>query len=264
MYHQRTLTTRTSNGRKGIGRAGLAALVVAAGVAVVLSGVFDSGDSSARSYPLTRLEQKAEELEDRLAEQGSAPLARLTMRAWLVAGGDRISRMETEDEPVATAASEDFAVGLRNWYRYLRLQGGKADPNLAEQAGNTYFVLLELGSRDLDEIEANAAGAARALRIAGRERPILFTLSNEAIYEYFNGEFAAGERAARAAVADAPQQSVAAVREQFVGYREHAETFRDQLRAAKTELRQTGADLLAKPLKAYKDSLGLNQEEPKS
>jgi hypothetical protein len=239
---------------------------VAAGVVALLSGALGGGsDPAARPYPLTRLEQKAEELEDQAAERpGSAPLQRAAMRAWLAAGGDRISRMETEAEPVPTAASEDFAAGLRNWHRYLGLKAGEVDPNLAEQAGNTYFLLLELGSRDLGEIEANAASAAAALRVAGRERPVLFTLSNEAIYGFFNGEFAAGDRAARAAVADAPPQTAAAVRDQFVSYRERAETFRGQLKAARAKLRRTGEDLLAKPLKAYKDSLGLNQEEPTS
>ena len=143
-------------------------------------------------------------------------------------------------------------------------EGREGGPGPRQQAGNTYFTLLEVGSRDLREIEADSAGAARALRIAGRLRPILFTLSNTAIYAYFNGEFAAGDRAARAAAADAPEQTVATARRQLAGYRERAKFFRDQLRRATAELHRTGDDLLAKPLKAYRDALSLNKEDPTS
>ena len=231
---------------------------------MVLSGLLGGGDSTGRPYPLTRLEQQAEETQDSFDSQPeSARLARLAMRAWLAAGGERATDLESKAHPVLAAPAEDFGAGLRDWHRYLQVTA-RVDPDLAEQAGNTYFTLLEIGSRDLGEIEANAVGAARALQIAGRLRPILFTLSNEAIYEYFNGEFAAGDRAARAAAADAPAQTVAAVRGQFAGYRERAQFFRGQLRRAKAELRRTGKDLLAKPLKAYRDALNLNKEDPTS
>jgi len=250
--------------RRIIGWAGVAVLSVAVGLCLLALGGSPGGmDASSQSDPPTALEEKAERVEERLAEHpGDPALQRSTMQAWIEAGNQRLFDLDTATEPIPHVVPEDFEAGLRAWERYIRQTNGEADAELAEDAGDTYFRLLEIGSRDLAEIEANAAGAAKALRIAGSNSPDLFTLSNEAIYEYFNGELAAGERAARGAIADAPSKTVDIVKRQFAGYRERGEFFRRQLRQAAAELQETGEELLAERLKAYRDAVSVNKDDP--
>jgi hypothetical protein len=241
-----------------------AMLLLLVGGALLLSlGAFDTSDSSSDSLPPSADERRAERVE---AHSVAAPHDRkrllATMRAWIEAGDDRLSRIDTRTQPIPSAVSEDLKAGLRAWNRYLRQTGGKAGADAAELAGYAFFQLVEIGSREPSEAEANAAGAARALRIAGRQRPTLFTLSNLAIHEYFNGEYAAGDRAARGAAADIKKSESKSVIEQLDEYRERAERFRGRLKRGAEELRESGEEELDAPIKGYGAPAGINGYEP--
>lgn len=243
---------------------GILALLLA-GVLVLIVQPFDGSDPGASPLPPTQLEKKAERVEGELAKSPENPMLQLaSMRAWLGAGYDRVSRARNATQPIPSSAiAEDFKAGLRAWKAYLRQTGGEANVDNAEFAGGAYVTLLELGSADVAEIESNTAEAARALRIAGRHRPNLYTLSNVAVYEYLNGEYADGNKAARQAAAIFEEPARAAiVTEQLNAYRERAETFRGLLRKAAAELRESGNEELEEPLKAYVASGGLNEEDP--
>lgn len=221
--------------------------------------------------PPTRLEKKAARVERRSAKDPeNATLLLASLRAWIAAGGDRVYKARSKialattpiPEVIAEAAADDFRAGLRMWKPYLRQTGGNASVDTAEQVGNTYFALLEIGSRDLAEVESNAAEAARALRIAGRQRHDLFTLSNVATYEYYNGEYAAGDRAARGAAADVGGKMSKQVIDQLGDYRERGETFRRLVRQAAAQLHAPGEEQLQEPLKAFASRTGLNPDDP--
>jgi len=239
-------------------------VVMVAAVFILVARPFDGGDSSAKALPPTPLERGAERIERRLAKDPEDPkLLLAAMRTWFGAGYNRISEARNAYRPFPYAVTADLKTGLRAWEAYLRQTGGEASVENAEFAGGVYVSLLELGSKDVADIEANAAEAARALRIASRHRQDLYTLSNVAVYDYLNGEYAAGSRAEREAAAtfDAPARA-AIVIEQLDAYRERAETFRGLLRKAATELRESGDEELGEPLKAYVASGGLNEEDP--
>jgi hypothetical protein len=238
-------------------------LVLIVGLALILFiGPLDGSNESSAPHFSSALEKKADRIERRLARNPEdRKLLLATMEAWIEAGNDRLSKIDTATQPIPSAVAEDFRVGLRTWNPFLRQTGGEASVSTAELAGGTYFKLLEIGSPDLGEIESNAAEAARALRIAGKHSPNLFTLSNVAVYEYFNGEFAAGDKAAKGAAADVTGAEVKGVREQLDEYRERGERFRDQLRRAADQLRQSGQEQLEEPLKAFASSTGINKDE---
>jgi hypothetical protein len=236
-------------------------VLIVAGAVALIAQPFDD-NSSAKALPPTPLERKAERVERQLAKDAEDPkLLLASMRAWLGAGYDRISKARNAYQPIpGFAVAADFKAGLNAWKAYLRQTGGEASVANAEIAGGAYVSLLELGSRDVAEIEANAAEAAHALHIASRHRQDLYTLSNVAVYEYLNGEYAAGSRAEREAAAtfDAPARA-AIVTEQLDAYRERAETFRRLLKQAAAEAED---GQLEEPLKAYVSGGGLNQEDP--
>jgi hypothetical protein len=224
------------------------------------TGAFDSGGSTPR--PLSPLERKAQQVERRLARNPEDKQQLLaTMQAWIEAGNNRLSATEYRTHPIPSAVSEDFKAGLRAWNRYLKQTGGEADAEIAELASGTFFQLVEIGSTDPGEAEANAAGAARAQRIAGKQQPTLYTLSNLATYQYFNGEYAAGDRSARGAAADVDKRPDI-VFEQLDAYRERAEKFRRRLKRGAEELRESGEEELETPIKGYGSAAGINGYEP--
>lgn len=234
-------------------------MLCAALVVVTLAGC--GGEGHAQPPP-SSLERKAARIEARLAHRpDDARLLRATMQAWIAAGSHRIYTANLKGRPVRGRASADFRMGLRFWQRYLRQTGGDAGYELAELVGGTYFALLEIGSRDVREIEQNAAEAARALRIAGRHRHNLFTLSNVAVYAYFNGENAVGDRAARGAVADVPKARRWIVFEQLDTSRERGEVFQAHLERAARQLRESGDAELEQPLRAFASYAGINRRE---
>jgi hypothetical protein len=246
-------------------RIGIVAVVLVLGAVLfwtIAAGGSGNEDSSAR--PTSREERVAVRTEQRLAESPQDPeLLLATMRAWLEAGSDRLYAVDFETQPIPEAVSEDFETGLRAWERYLRLVGdADAGTDAAEDAGDTYFLLLEIGSTDPDALEAYAAGASQALQIAGRRKRTLFTLSNLAIYAYFNGEYALGDRAAKGAVADAERNRQAA-REALRSSRELGELFQGQLEQAVGQLEESGEEELAQPLRAYASSAGINKDDPR-
>lgn len=158
--------------------------------------------------------------------------------------------------PVFTNESADGP--LETWNRYLQQTDGEAGANIAELAGETFFKLVEIGTTNPSEAAANAAGAARALRIAGRQRPTLYTLSNLAVYEYFNGEYAAGDRAAMGAAEDIAKAQSKGVIAQLDEYRERSETFVRQVRRGARKLRESGEEELSSPIKGYGSPAGIN------
>lgn len=242
----------------------MGALSAAVVAALLVTQPFGGGGTAAEGPPPTQLEAKAERLAERAAEEpGDAGATRAALVAWIDAGNDRVDQSRFDEaEPDFSTAVRDYRRGLGLWPGFLRLTGGEASADLAEGAGDTYFRLTEIGTRDLARLEADLAAGLAAMRIAGGHNHTLYTLSHQAIFSYFNGEFDGGEATAETAKADVEPDVLDAVENQFVEYRERAEVFRGQLRRARQELRRSGEDLLARPLKVFRSNAELNDDDP--
>jgi hypothetical protein len=237
-------------------------LLALAGLLILALG--GGGEASPDRRPLSPRERKAERIERRsAAKPGDLKLQLAAIETWIEAGSDRLGKIDVEVEEIPAAVREDFEAGMRIWGRYRDRLKSKADADIIELAGEVSFELAEIGSRDLGKIEADVARAADALRIVGRYRPTLYTLSNVAVFAFFNGEFARGNVAGRAAAAGFKKRSRRKiVTEQIDYYRENAKVFRRILDQAASELRESGDDLLEKPLKLYSGRTGLNKDNP--
>ena len=196
-------------------------------------------------------DEQAERIEGRLAEDPTdeAQLLALT-RAKISAGN---AKREVDPETGLGAATpearQDFAAAQVAWNRYLK-QAEEPNPAAAQLVAGTFFSLAET-STSLDEIEANVVAAARAQQIAADARPSTSTLSSLAIYEYFAGNFAAGDRAAARAAADVPKAEGKGVEKQLAGYRKRAKQFERQSEKFAKAQRESGAGL-----EALKNPLG--------
>jgi hypothetical protein len=262
LYILKILSKGASNRRRYAIWAILAILVLA-GVWLLSVGSFggDEGNSSPRT--LSPLEREAQRLEKQsAANPKDEKLLRATMRAWIEAGQARLTILGTRTRPIPAAIPEDFEAGLEAWNRYLGQTGGRAAAETAEVAGTTSFKLVEIGSTDPSEAEANATQAVRAMGIAARERPNLITLSDLAIYHYFNGELAAGDRAAKRAAATVDKAQAGTVLGQLREYRERAEKFLRRVERGAEELEQSGEERLDRLILAYGSPAGINGPEP--
>ena len=193
---------------------------------VLIAQPFGGADSTPTKPPLTRSERQATRADARVAEApNDAKLVSAATLAWIGAADDRISHSRLTGRAMDfPAIARDYRAGVGQWRRFLRLSGGEASGELAEAAGAACFRLTEIGTRDLAQLEDDLGNAVAAERIAGRHNHTLFTLSNVAFFEYFNGEFASGERMAETAMTEVVGKLLPGVEGQFVEYRERAES----------------------------------------
>lgn len=196
------------------------------------------------------LDEQAERIEQRLAKDPTDEAQLLALTRTRIAAGN--AQLETNPETGAQVVTEqarvEFQQALGAWNRYLRQAGEEANPAAAQLVAGTYFNLAE-NSGTLGEIESNLEQAASAQRIAAEDRPNLGSLSTLAIYEYFSGDFAAGDRATGQAAGRAPSNAEAkAIERQLADYRKRGKRFEKQKRRFAKIERERGEEALQNPL----------------
>lgn len=205
-----------------------------------LGGSSDGGSAS------EVFEEQAERVEVELAKtpKDEDLLLKLT-RARINAGNAQIEPAAAGETATVTAdAKKEFNSALESWNRYLKQVGDEASPTAAQLVAGTFFRLAE-SSLVLPEIRENVALAARAQRIAAEQQPNLGSLSTLAIYEYFNGDFAAGDKAKEEAIAEAPAKGEAKnIEKQLDEYRKTAAQFQKRAKAAAKQEQQAGQEAL--------------------
>jgi hypothetical protein len=214
-------------------------------LANILGGSNSSGSSAA-----TVLHEQAERIERRLVKSPDDEQLLLALtRARINAGNAQVEPTgETEAPTVSAEAREDFTAASEAWARYLK-QTKEPSASGAQLVASTYFRLAESGSTSLREIQENVAKAAKAQRIAVAQQPSLGAWSSLAIYEYFAGDFAAGEDATKRAVAESGSKSEAkAIEEQLAAYRKRAGEFQKSAKRATKQEQKAGKEALQNPL----------------
>jgi hypothetical protein len=196
------------------------------------------------------LDEQAERIERRLARdpKNEALLLSLT-RTRISAGNARIERDPTTGtQKTPPEARAEYEQGMRSWSRYLAQAGSKPSPTAALLVAGTYFSLAQAAPSGA-QIESNVKKAAATQRIAAEATPSIGSLSTLAIYEYFSGHFAAGDRAARQAELKAPSKMEAkSVEKQMVEYRKRGEEYEKQKRQLAKLEKKKGKEALQNPL----------------
>jgi hypothetical protein len=129
----------------------------------------------------------------------------------------------------------------------LKQAGDEPSPTAAQLVAGTSFRLAEAAT-SLPEVEENVADAAAAQRIAAEQRPNVGSLSTLAIYEYFNGSFAAGDKALEQAVARAPSKAEAKnIEKQLASFRKRGKKFDEQRKEVAKAETGSGKEALENP-----------------
>jgi hypothetical protein len=197
-----------------------------------LTGGSGGGDAS------EVFEEQIERIEGRLAKDPKDEQLLLALtRARINAGNAEFEVSETEIPTINASARDNFEAASEAWSRYLKQAGEEPSATAAQLVAGTFFQLAESAPGTPRELKENIARAANAQRIAAEQRPSVGTLSSLAIYEYFNGNFAAGDEAVKRAAAEAGSKAEAKnVEKQLDEYRKRAGIFvKNSKQAAKQE-----------------------------
>jgi hypothetical protein len=202
------------------------------------------------------LDEQAERIEVKLRTEpdNEALLAALTRTR--VAAGNALTEVnpETGAKVVTPEAHQEFERASAAWHRYLK-QANSVNPSAASLMASSYFTLAEASS-GLEEVEKNVAAAAAAQRVAAEEQPTINSLTTLAIYEYYAGNFEAGDEAARKAEAKAPKAEAKEVKKQMASFRARAKAFEEQKQEFVKQEKENGKESLQNPFGGLGGSTG--------
>jgi hypothetical protein len=141
------------------------------------------------------LEDQAERIEGRLrSDPTNEDLLLALTRARINAGRTQLETNPQTGLPVATSGTRvQYTKGVEAWSRYLE-EAKPPNPAVAALIAQTYFSLAE-SSVTFEEIGDNVTKAAETQNLVVNGRPSVGALTSLAIYEYFDGDFGAGDKA---------------------------------------------------------------------
>jgi hypothetical protein len=206
------------------------------------------GNSSSSGGAAKVFEEQAERIERRLVKDPTDEALLLSLtRARIGAGNAEVETDPTTGaQTVPPAARRHFEAAGESWHRYLK-QTDEPSTTGAQLVAQTFFRLAESGT-SLREAESNVAKATEAQLIAAEQQATLGSLSTLAIYQYFNGEFAAGDRTAKRAAAKASSKAEGKTIENQLGeYRKNAEKFEQQKKELNKVEKEAGKEKLTNP-----------------
>jgi len=194
-------------------------------------------------------DEQVERIEGRLVRNPQDAQLLLTLtRARINAGNSKVEVVsETEVPTIDADALREYEAALAAWSRYLKQAGDEPSATLAQLVSLTSFRLAESATSLRDSVEY-VDRATKAQEIVAEQRPTLNSLSTLAIYQYFNGEFAAAGKTTKKAVAKATGKTQAkSVEQQMAEYRKRGKEFAKQKKEAAKVEKEAGKEALKNP-----------------
>jgi hypothetical protein len=237
--------------RKHVVRVVYAILALLMGASLFLVvGPFNVGNlintgSTTSAAKITQEQVQRLEAKLRSEPENEAVLASLT-RTHLAAAN---ALSEKDPATGATVLTHEGHLELEGamvaWNRYLK-QTDSVNPTVATLMARGYFGLAET-SAGIGESGEYVKKAAATQNLAAEGQPTINSLTTLAIYQYYAGNFAAGDAAAKKAEAAAPKSQRKEVEKQMSEFRKRGKEFEQQKKEfAKTEKEQ-GQETLKNP-----------------
>lgn len=203
------------------------------------------------------VQEQAERTEEKLRREpeNETLLAALTRERITAANSLTEVNSETGAAELTAEGRQELERGVEAWGSYLK-QAKEPKANTALLVSGSYFRLAET-STALEEAVENVEGAAKAQRVAAEAQPTIGSLTTLAIYEYYAGNFAAGDKAAAEAEALATSKSEAKeIGKQMAEFRKRGKEFEKQKKEAEKEEAKFGKERLQNPLGGLSGSTG--------
>jgi hypothetical protein len=207
------------------------------------------GNSSTTSSAAEVLDEQVERVERRVAKDPrNAQLLLSLTRAQLSAGNAKVEVVsETEAPTVTPEALDDFEAAGETWSRYLKQAGKEPSGTAAQLVAATFFRVAE-SSNSVNRAVRAIAKAAKAQQVAVEASPNLNSLSTLAIYQFFNGEYAAGDKTVKRATAESSSKEEAKnIEKQLAEYRQNSKAFNKQKQELAKVQKQFNKEQLQSP-----------------
>lgn len=192
-----------------------------------LLGTSSSSDDLAAEY-----EERAAKVERELRKSpGDEELLAKLTNARMNAGQQSYAAGPNGEPLPTTEARSQYQKASSAWSEYLKASE-QPNPSLAQRMGSVLFTLAQL-SRTYPEAAANIQAAAEAQKIYAEQQPTLNSLSTQALYTVFTGDYQAAEKANKAAEAKATSKfQREQVGNQFETAKKSAVSFQKELKEA--------------------------------
>jgi hypothetical protein len=215
--------------------------------------------NSSTTNPSQVLDEQAERIERKLlAEPDDETLLAALTRARIAAGNALIEvSPETGAKVVPPEAHSEFEQASATWHRYLK-QADSPTATIASLMSSAYFTLAE-SSSGFEEAEKHIAAAAAAQNIAAEEQPTINSLTTLAIYQYYAGNFKAGDEAARKAEAKAPKAEAKEVKKKMAESRSAGKAFEKRKQEFAKQEKEQGKKALQNPFGGLGGSTSLSE-----
>lgn len=259
---ERRLVFDTGGKRKHVVRVVYAILALLMGASLFLvvgpvsiGSLFGGGSSTTSASKV--LDEQAERTELKLRREPKNEALLLSLTRTRIAAGNSLTEVNSETGATALTAEgrAELERASESWSSYLKLTK-EPSPSVALLMAGAYFGLAESGT-SLEEAEAKVAKAADAQQIAAETQPTINSLTTLAIYQYYAGNFAAGDKAAKQAAAKAPSKSEAKeVNKQMAEYRKRGKAFEKQKQLVAKQEKKQGKEALKNPFGGLSGSTG--------
>ena len=203
------------------------------------------------------LNEQAERTEAKLRKDPTNEALLLSLARTRIAASKSATEVNPETGATVFTAEgrEELNRAADAWTRYLKLT---KEPNssTALLMSGTYFSLAET-SGSLEEASANVKKAAATQRIAAEAQPTVNSLTTLAIYEYYAGDFAAGDKATKEAEAKVSGKSEAKeISKQMAEFRKRGKAFQKQKQEVAKQEGSQRKEALENPLGGLSGSTG--------
>lgn len=224
---------------------------------VSITSLFNNESTSSAANVLR---EQAERTEQKLARdpENEALLLSLTRSRIGAANAMTETNSETGATLLTVEGRRELERGIEAWGEYLK-QAEEPKASAALLVSNSYFSLAET-SGSLEEAIENLDNAAKTQRIAAEAQPSIGTLTTLAIYEYYAGNFAAGDEVVKEAEAKATTKTEAKeIGKQMDEYRKRGKALEAQKKEIAKQEKSQGKERLENPLGSLGGSSGLGE-----
>jgi hypothetical protein len=203
------------------------------------------------------LNEQAERTEAKLRRNPNDEALLLSLTRTRIAASKSATEVNPETGATLFTAEgrEELNRADEAWRSYLE-QTKEPNPSTALLMASTYFSLAET-SGSLEEAATNVEKAAATQRISAEAQPTVNSLTTLAIYEYYSGNFAAGDKATKEATALVPAKSEAKeVKKQMAEFRQRGKAFQAQKKEIAKQEGTQRKEALENPLGGLGGSTG--------
>lgn len=204
------------------------------------------------------LQEQAERTEQKLRREPESEALLLALTRERITAANSLTEVNSETGATVLTPEglQELERGIEAWGSYLK-QSKEPRANTALLVANGYFKLAELPGNSIEKVVENVEGAAKTQRIAAEAQPTINSLTTLAIYEYYAGNFAAGDKAVSEAEAKAPSKAEAKeVGKQMAEFRKRGKEFEKGKKEAEKEEAKFGKERLQNPLGGLSGSTG--------